>query len=244
MWEGASQTKLHRYKKKKAPKEERLINKESRDRAEEPTAPPEEHDAPGEDQQQDNSGFHTEGNDRDDSTQVPPPNPESSLIDLDATASYGSILQAAEMHEIPKPEGTARIPDNNAGGEAQVHPALLKVKPDDLKEVFFRELAEICGAKWEEIGNRLHMKQSYLDQLRMDFQPGVEGNTTKCAFGMLNKWVKREGGTEGALQNLYQALLTAGEGQAARFLVQMFSNISSDGKKKVWWVGSVSEWSN
>ena len=114
------------------------------------------------------------------------------------------------------------LPSENAESEAQAHPALLKVNPSHLKEVFFHELAENCGAKWEKIGRSIHLgiDKSYLDQLRQDFPPGIEGNTKTCAFRILNKWLKMMGGTEGALQNLYQALLKAGEGQAARFLVQ------------------------
>ncbi len=93
---------------------------------------------------------------------------------------------------------------------------VLAVRADDLREVFYHLLAKRAGPNWEEIGLYLDVEYGFMDQLRMDYPSGVEGNSVSCARRVFIKWMKSGGKT---LKDLHDALLEAEQGAMASFVL-------------------------
>ena len=68
----------------------------------------------------------------------------------------------------------------------------------------------------EELGLHLDLDSTTLEQLRLDFPPGVPDNCTRCAFRVFMAWMHRRTGT--TLQELHDALLQAQQGNVAAFV--------------------------
>ncbi len=94
---------------------------------------------------------------------------------------------------------------------------LLRISSGDMSQVFYLELAKRCGGNWEEIGLYLGVGFDFLEQLRKDFPPGVEGNIVSFALRLFVRWRKSGGKT---LKDLHDALVGAGEGTLASFVLE------------------------
>ncbi len=84
-------------------------------------------------------------------------------------------------------------------------------------EAFYQELAKRAAAQWKTIALHLGVESDFLDQLRLDFPPGVGGNVVNCARRVFLRWSKSGGKT---LKDLHDALVEAKEGALARFVFQ------------------------